>query len=92
MRLSDDQVSHLTQLIVRALTTDNHVKLKQTTAELHQAIAREFRSEFQQEAAIETEVRQKLASYSRGIIEGSPEWDVMYKKLYDEARRRHGLR
>jgi hypothetical protein len=29
-------------------------------------------------------VRRTLASYSRKIVEGSREWDVMYQKLYDE--------
>jgi hypothetical protein len=36
------------------------------------------------EEVVEVEVRRKLASYSRRILEGSREWDVMYQKLYEE--------
>ena len=36
------------------------------------------------EDAIDATVRCTLNSYSRKIVEGSREWDVMYQKLYDE--------
>jgi hypothetical protein len=29
-----------------------------------------------------------LASYSRRLIEGSPEWDVLYRKLFEEELRK----
>jgi hypothetical protein len=35
-------------------------------------------------------VRAKLASYSRGIVEGSSEWDVLYRKTFEEEMRKHG--
>ena len=41
------------------------------------------------EEEIETSVRLALYSYTRKIVEGTRDWDVMYQKLYDEelARR-----
>jgi len=30
-----------------------------------------------------------LASYSRGIVEGSAEWDVLYRKAFEEETRKH---
>jgi hypothetical protein len=42
-----------------------------------------------QESEIDRKVRVKLASYSRGIVEGSAEWDVLYRKTFEEETRKH---
>jgi hypothetical protein len=42
-----------------------------------------------QEAEIDQKVKAKLASYSRGIVEGSAEWDVLYRKTFEEEVRKH---
>jgi hypothetical protein len=39
---------------------------------------------------IDTKARAKVASLKRGVVEGSPEWDIMYKKYYEEERGRRG--
>ncbi len=52
-------------------------------------IKRVLAVELAQEAEIDQKVRVKLASYSRGIVEGSPEWDVLYRKTFDEETRKH---
>ena len=40
---------------------------------------------------IDSEVRKKLQSFSRKIVEGSPEWEVLYKKFYKEEAARRGM-
>ena len=52
-------------------------------------IKRVLASELVQEAEIDRKVRAKLASYSRGIVEGSAEWDVLYRKTFEEETRKH---
>jgi hypothetical protein len=42
-----------------------------------------------QEEDIDQKVKAKLASYSRGIVEGSAEWDVLYRKAFEEETRKH---
>jgi hypothetical protein len=39
--------------------------------------------------AIDRKVKAKLASYSRGIVEGSAEWEVLYRKTFEEETRKH---
>jgi hypothetical protein len=46
-------------------------------------------SELAQEEAIDRKVKEKLASYSRGIVEGSAEWEVLYRKTFEEETRKH---
>ncbi len=41
------------------------------------------------EEEVDFAVRQTLASYTRRIMEGSREWDVMYQKLYELELDKH---
>jgi hypothetical protein len=34
-------------------------------------------------------VRRKLESLKRGVLEGSSEWDVLYRKYYEEEVAKH---
>lgn len=91
MRLSDDQITHLTNLLAGELGKSRLITLRKTLAEARQVIAREFRDELRGEADIDAEVRRKLTSYSRRIREGTSEWEVMYQQHYQQALRRRGL-
>lgn len=91
MRLSDDQITHFTNLLAGELGKSHLITLKKTLAEARQVIAREFRGELRSEADIDAEVRRKLTSYSRRIREGTSEWEVMYQQHYQQALRRRGL-
>ncbi|MBI3091419.1 MAG: DUF507 family protein [Candidatus Tectomicrobia bacterium] len=91
MRLSDDQITHLTNLLAGELGKSQLITLKKTLAEARQVIARELRDELRGEDEIDAEVRRRLASYSRRIREGTSEWEVMYQQHYQQALRRRGL-
>jgi len=39
---------------------------------------------------IDEKVRQKVTSLKRQVVEGSPEWDTMYKKYYEEEVKKYG--
>ncbi|MDC4227246.1 MAG: DUF507 family protein [Candidatus Manganitrophus sp.] len=45
-------------------------------------------SELKLDGQIDELVRQKLASYSRRIVEGSPEWDILYQKTFNEEMKK----
>ncbi len=40
--------------------------------------------------AIDTIVRRKIASLKRGVVEGSPEWNILYRRYRDEELRKKG--
>jgi hypothetical protein len=39
---------------------------------------------------IDVAVTKKLLSFSRKLVEGSPEWEVLYRKFYEEEEVRRG--
>jgi uncharacterized protein len=89
MSLSREKINHLSQVLIQKLERLPGVTLKVPANTVRLEIVRSFNEALKLEEDIDAVVRRTLLSYSRKIVEGSREWDVMYQKLYDEefARR-----
>jgi hypothetical protein len=84
MSLSRAKINHLSQLLVRELSQLPGVTFQAPSNTVRLEIVRSFNEALKLEEVIDAKVRRTLQSYSRRIVEGSREWDVMYQKLYDE--------
>ena len=87
--LSEDKVSHLSHVILQAVKKSSLVEVKSEEGRMLKDIKRVLASELAQEEEVDRKVRARLGSYSRGIVEGSPEWDVLYRKTFEEETRKH---
>jgi len=87
--LSEDKVSHLSHVILMAVKKQAGTTVKSSDERILKEIKRVLGVELAQEQDIDRKVRAKLASYSRGIVEGSAEWDVLYRKTFEEETRKH---
>jgi hypothetical protein len=63
-------------------------QVKSDDGRILKEIKRVLAGELAQEQEIDRKVRAKLGSYSRGIVEGSPEWEVLYRKTFEEETRK----
>lgn len=88
MLLSDDKVSHLSHVILGSLKTAPAARLKVDEALVLREIKRVLAAELAQEEGVDRAVRARLASYSRPIVEGSSEWEVLYRKTHEEELRK----
>ena len=88
--LSPDKSSHLSHVILQAIKRHPAVKVTGDDGKALKAIKQVLATELAQEEAIGRKVKAKLASYSRGIIEGSAEWEVLYRKTFEEESRKQG--
>ncbi|HEX9137982.1 MAG TPA: DUF507 family protein [Nitrospirota bacterium] len=88
MRLSEDRISHISHLVLNALVQDRHVNALQPEERLLREIKRTITAELQFEDEADTAARRTIQSLSRRVPEGSPEWDVLYRKYMDEEMRR----
>lgn len=86
-QLSDSRISHLAHLVLEGLRksglaqfTSEGQSLTETKRVLH-----EF---FQGEDQLDDLVRRKIASLSRAVPPGSREWDILYRKYYEEEARK----
>ncbi len=89
MKLSREKVLHLSHLILRHLDKDDGVEYFDEPQEIRQTIVKIIMDEMRNDEAIDALVRRKLESQKRGIVEGSDEWDVLYRKYYEEEVAKH---
>ena len=84
MRLSDDKTNHLSHVIVRSLSESPEVDFKVEDNQVRLRIKEtliECLTLFEQ---LEEKVAGDLSSRSRKIVEGSGEWEVEYRRIYED--------
>ena len=89
MRLSREKLVHLSHVIVDGLDGVPGVKymLEKNDVRLH--ILGVLQDSMRLEEEIEQSVRKKIMSQKKEIPEGSREWDVLYRKYYEEELTKH---
>jgi hypothetical protein len=87
--LSEDKISHLSHVILQAMKNSPAVSMTGEEGRVLKEIKQVLAVELAQEEEIDRKVKAKLASYSRGIVEGSSEWEVLYRKTFEEELRKH---
>lgn len=85
MRLSREKINHISRLIIKELAESDGIEFLREPNEVRLEIVRLITDELRIDDEIDEQVRKTLNSYSRKIVEGSREWEVMYNKLYDEV-------
>jgi len=92
MRLSEDRISHLSHLILDKIVRNRSIDVVQAEERLLREIKRTITDELKFEDEADTAARHTIQSLSRRVPEGSPEWDVLYRKyLEEEIRRRRKI-
>ena len=86
--ISDDKASHLAHLVLGALKKIPQCRLTEDDGKVLREIKRVVAAELALDADIDKKVRAKLASYSKPIVEGSAEWEVMYRKTSEEEQKK----
>ena len=89
MKLSREKVIRLSHLIFNELNQDEEVEFYADPQEIRQEIFKLISDEMKADEAIDAIVRRKIESQKRTIAEGSDEWDVLYRKYYEEETARH---
>lgn len=87
MKFSDGRVSFLSHRILERLREENLAEIESERHALA-VIKRAFAQHREREAAIDQAVRRKIESLSRRVLPGSREWDVLYRKYFEEEERR----
>lgn len=87
--ISEERQSHFAKLVVDGLWNDDLVDY--TDDDLAFKYAKQAVIAFVVELdAIDKFARDRVNSLKRGVQEGSPEWDVLYSKYFQEEMKRRG--
>lgn len=91
MILSEERQLHFARIITDGLWNDDLVDFSDDDLALR--VARQAITEFvKEDLEIDQKAREKVASLKRSVVEGSPEWEILYKKYYEEERNRRGTK
>jgi hypothetical protein len=90
--LTDDKISHLSHVLLKGLLDRGVVTLHEDEGAVRKEIKRAIAAELKVGADIDVAVKKKIESLSRKPVEGSVEWDVLYRKFFDEEEVRRGRR
>lgn len=90
MMLSDDKITQMTHIVLKGLIDRGMITLKEDDGLIRREIKRTIINELKIGEDIDVAVRKKLQSLSKKLVEGSSEWEVLYKKYYEEEEVKRG--
>jgi hypothetical protein len=91
MRLSRDKVNKLAHVVSDALADTPQVDFLEDRNTIRLETRKVLEELLNQEAKIDQSARQKIESQKRTILEGSQEWDILYRKYYNEEVKKLGI-
>jgi uncharacterized protein len=91
MRLSREKTVRLSHRVIDFLVANPHVDFVEDRDTIRTEIVNIITSLLKLEEQVDTEVRAKITSQKKEILEGSEEWDILYRKYYAEGLKRLGV-
>ena len=89
MKLSRERILNMSHLILRYMNNEDALEYFDEPQEIRQTIVKIISEEMHADEVIDVLVRRKIESQKRSIPEGSAEWDVLYRKYFEEEVARH---
>ncbi|MGA2963151.1 MAG: DUF507 family protein [Candidatus Korobacteraceae bacterium] len=91
MRLSHDKVSRLTKSVFESLREYEQLIFVEDPQTIRQEIRAALEHLLTEEEGLDKAARQKIESQKRTIVEGTQEWDILYRKYYSEEVKKLGI-
>jgi hypothetical protein len=83
-RLSREKINYLSRQILNVLEKDDQVDFLDDPNELRLVIVRSIEEEMRLYEAIDKKAIDKIQSQKKAIEEGSREWEILYRKYYND--------
>ena len=90
-RISRDKMNVLARAVADTLAGIDGVEFIEDRNSVRQEVRRILEELMAQEKKIDVEARRKIESQRRTILEGSQEWDILYRKYYNEEVKKLGI-
>jgi hypothetical protein len=91
MRLTREKTIRLSHIITDLLVASNDVEFIEDRDTIRQKTVQILQDLLKEEEAMDAEVRKKISSQKKAIVEGSEEWELLFRKYYAEEMRRMGI-
>lgn len=91
MRISRDKLNKLAHVVADTLAETDECEFLEDRNTIRQAARGILEKLLMEETRIDAAARQKIASQRRIIPEGSQEWDILYRKYYNDEVKKLGI-
>jgi hypothetical protein len=91
MRLSHDKVSRLTKSVFESLREFEQLIFVEDPQTIRLEIRAALEHLLNEEEGLDKAARQKIESQKRTIVEGTQEWDILYRKYYADEVKKLGI-
>jgi uncharacterized protein len=91
VRLSRDKMNKLAHTVADALAEMEAVDFIEDRNTIRMETRRILEELLKEEERIDQSARQKIESQRRTILEGTQEWDILYRKYYNEEVKKLGI-
>ena len=91
MRLSRDKANKVAHVVTDALAEMDQVGFVEDRNTIRLEVRKLLEELLNQEEKIDLAARQKIENKKRTILEGSQEWDILYRKYYNEEVKKLGM-
>lgn len=91
MRVSHDKLNKLAHVIADTLAETDECEFCEDRNTIRQESRKMLEKLFAEELKIDQTARLKVSSHKKNIPEGSQEWEILYRKYYQEEVKKLGL-
>lgn len=84
IRLSREKINYLSRRILEHLFEDDSIEFLDEPNEIRLSIVRSIEDELKLYELIDQKAIDKIESQKKPIKEGSREWEILYRKYYNE--------
>jgi hypothetical protein len=84
VRVNRDKANKVAHVVTDALASLEEVDFVEDRNTIRLEVRKILEDLLNQEERIDKSARQKIESQKRTILEGSQEWDILYRKYYNE--------
>ena len=91
MRISRDKLNKMGHVVADTLAETEECEFLEDRNTIRQEARKALENLLIEETKIDTAARQKIASQRRIIPEGSQEWDILYRKYYNDEVKKLGI-
>ena len=91
MRINRDKLNKLAHTVADTLAEIDEVGFMEDRTTIRQEARKALENLLTEEAKIDTAARLKIANQRKIITEGSQEWEILYRKYYNDEVRKLGI-
>jgi hypothetical protein len=91
MRINRDKLNKLAHTVADTLADVEEVGFLEDRNTIRQEARKALENLLAEEAKIDTAARLKIANQRKIILEGSQEWEILYRKYYNDEVKKLGI-